>query len=239
MSGKISGVLIIVILSLTATVVIESYFLFGNNINTDQNSSSQEPTKTQQSVPTVTQQPNTSSQTSTATQEPTDPIPIPSAPEFTLEYVNNSRYVPPTYGIDPLTGKTVIKSSGYFSQDFRFIISIKNQQFTSSKDANGSYTSLFYNYRLKGHFEDYWRYANLYQGYYNASNADNTTITDSVNVYISGKIPDGSQIDFQVQAIIGHEYIVRAQGGFGYYYNDYKIAGETSDWSPIQTMTIS
>ncbi len=33
-------------------------------------------------------------------------IPKPSIPEFTLKFLDNSYDVPPTYGIDPYTGKT-------------------------------------------------------------------------------------------------------------------------------------
>jgi hypothetical protein len=170
-------------------------------------------------------------------------IPKPSVPEFTLKYVDNTHYVPPTYKIDPLTGKTVIASDGYYSRDRTFIITIENQPFTSQLDATGNYTRLFYKFRLKGHFENeaYWRNGRHFDcEYLNASNSDYTTITDSVNVYISGDIPADSQIDFQVQALIGHIDVTQHEIyflGYGIVYW-YSFVGESSDWSSTQTITI-
>jgi len=39
-------------------------------------------------------------------------IPKPSAPEFTVKYVDNSYDLPPTYGIDEYTGQNVTKDQG-------------------------------------------------------------------------------------------------------------------------------
>jgi hypothetical protein len=39
-------------------------------------------------------------------------IPKPSVPEFTLKFVDYSYDVPPTYGIDPYTGKVVMTNTG-------------------------------------------------------------------------------------------------------------------------------
>jgi hypothetical protein len=48
-------------------------------------------------------------------------------------------------------------------------------------------------------------------------------------------IPDGSQVNFQVQTQIGHIDGVGVSLGMG---NIYSFTGETSDWSSTQTITV-
>lgn len=165
----------------------------------------------------------------------------PSVPEFTLEYVDNSYDVPPTYGIDQYTGKSIITEEGYHVDNRTIEFTIKNQPFTSYVDASGNNIKLYYNFRFKGPYGNEWSYYpdtshsyGLYTGFFpdtSASNSDYTIIT--VNLRSLG-IPIGSQVQFQVQAIIG--YIHRSYTGMlaGDFYG---FTGERSDWSETKTLT--
>src|ERR1035437_7797083 len=158
-------------------------------------------------------------------------IPKPSLPEFSVKYFIYSSYVPPTYGIDQYTGKNVTIQNGYQVTNRTLVFTIKNQLFTPYTDANGNNIGLYYNFRYKGHFGDTWSYYPFtdaysknptmqeqtthsygpYGGghfiYYSASNSADTITTipvDLLTPFPGGpQIPDGSQVDFQVQAQIG------------------------------------
>jgi hypothetical protein len=82
-------------------------------------------------------------------------IPKPSVPEFTLKYVDDSYDVPPTYGVDPYTGKTVLTQAGYHIQNASVELIIKNQPYHSYRNENGSLVWLFYYIAVKGHFENW------------------------------------------------------------------------------------
>jgi hypothetical protein len=58
-------------------------------------------------------------------------IPKPSVPEFTLSYSDKSYSVPPTYDIDPYTGKSIITQDGYYVKNASVEVTIKNQPFTA------------------------------------------------------------------------------------------------------------
>ena len=79
-------------------------------------------------------------------------IPKPSVPEFTLKYVDNSYDVAPktTSSTDPYTGKvTSTTIQGYHVQNRSVEIIIKNQQFTSYLNENGSRVYLLMTLNLK------------------------------------------------------------------------------------------
>ena len=189
-------------------------------------------------------------------------IPKPSTPEFTVQYSVYSYSVQPTYGIDQYTGKNVTIQNGYIVNNRTIVFTIKNQPFTPYTDANGNSIGLYYNFRFKGHFGDTWSYypftdayskPNIqeqtthsygpYGGghfiYYSASNSANTitSITlDLLTPFPGGpQIPDGSQVDFQVQTQIGQINPIPSGMLAGDFYN---FTGQTSDWSPTQTITI-
>ena len=156
-------------------------------------------------------------------------IPKPSVPEFTLKYVDNSYDVPPTYGVDQYTGKTVMTQAGYHVENKSIVVTITNQHFSPYEDANGKTLQLYYNIRWKGHFGDYW-------GDYNSSRrmllspysrfddegfpipndpfkvatfalGNDTKNSNSVST-IRDVSADG-QVDFQVQAYIGYYTVVQ------------------------------
>ena len=172
-------------------------------------------------------------------------IPKPSVPEFTVGLVKNPYCVPQSKTTDPYTG-AVTTYPGYTEENRSIEITIKNQPYTSTKMTDGNWSRLYYDIRFKGHFYvGDWSYypvkagAASEGGYIAASNSDYTTI--ALPKYLSLKAQqNGSQTDFQVQALIGYdETIYRVAGNtgelsiFGTYFT-----GEVSDWSPTQTLSI-
>ena len=101
--------------------------------------------------------------------------PKPAIPEFTLKLVAHPYDVPSTYEIDPYTGEKIITSYGYHEENKSIEVTIKNQPFTSTLDASGNYTSLYYNVRYKGNYADEWSPSeqSLTRIFYDASNSDN------------------------------------------------------------------
>jgi uncharacterized membrane protein YciS (DUF1049 family) len=193
-------------------------------------------------------------------------IPKPSVPEFTLKFVDNSFDVPPTYDIDPYTGKNVMTQAGYHVENKSIQVTIKNQPFSNYKDANGTVIMLYYDIRLKGHFGDYWNSLNSSNQLYLVASssllADNVLVypnspstvlsygfsgnngSDYYSVHLEG-ISAGGQVDFQVQALIGYytkiihppsPSDVFSHGQPGYHY---AFTGEASDWSNTQTVTVN
>jgi hypothetical protein len=180
-----------------------------------------------------------------------------STPEFTLKFVFDSYYVPPTYKTDPYTGKSVIDREGYTQQNNTLQIKIVNQAFISQIDSSGNSTTLYYAVAFKGHYEEKWNYqpSNALQKgrpdddawginvrgspFINASKSEYTIIP--LYNWQSEDVLNGGQIDVKVQALIGHDNIHNwGHGPIGdgdwvtYYFN-----GKSSDWSQIQTVTIS
>jgi hypothetical protein len=74
----------------------------------------------------------------------------PSAPEFTVKYVDYSYDIPPTYSIDQYTGKSVITNDGKHVDNRSVEFTIKNQPFTPYNDSRGNNIYLYYNFRYKG-----------------------------------------------------------------------------------------
>lgn len=93
--------------------------------------------------------------------------------------------------------------------------------------------TLMYQIRTKGHFAQNW--TNLYavdNGFLPTSNSDYTTVSYSLGEGSPwGNLQVNAKVDFQVQAMIG--YVSRTVGFASWYFS-----GETSDWSPTQTVTI-
>ena len=176
---------------------------------------------------------------SSPTPAPTLPVPIssPSVPEFSVMSVPSTYYVVST---NPYTGTNVTDT--YLNNTIEVVI--KNQPF--SQPANDPALSLYYNVEEKGHFSDYW---NLYEAgsdFYPASDSDYTAMyvglgEDNGSSYLpltlNGVIPASSQIDFQVQALIGYFTTIVSNSPVGLpSYQEF--IGETSGWSNTQTITI-
>jgi|LSQX01.2.fsa_nt_gb hypothetical protein len=103
-------------------------------------------------------------------------IPTPSAPDFTLKYAGNSYDVPPTYGIDPYTGKNVLTKAGYHIQNKSIKITIKNQPFTSYCNENNSLVGLWDYILVKRHFQDWYTGKPNADGYIYRSDSKYTVV---------------------------------------------------------------
>ena len=181
--------------------------------------------------------------------------PKPSVPEFTVKFVDKSYDVPPTYEIDQYTEENVTVKEGYHVDNRSIEFTFKNQLFASYNDSSGNNIQLYYNFRFKGSYGDEWTYypedsnwrtvihygggiqvddTKIYPPFYTASNSDYTVV--SLRLGLLGPpvgsqvIPDGTEVNFQAQALIG--YFDRNEYGY------YILTGESSDWSNTQTITI-
>jgi hypothetical protein len=171
-----------------------------------------------------------------------------SAPEFTVKYVDSSYDVPPKYGTDQFTGKTVITQNGYHVDKESAEFKIKNQPFTSYNDSTGNKINVYYNFRCKGQFGTEWMYhpfneegyaTTRYWSAFGPVNLDNLYIPQSETEYtqkvlelsvLCGNPPLGSQVEFQVQALTGY---IHYQGD-GYF----SFVGQKSGWSNTQILTV-
>lgn len=156
-------------------------------------------------------------------------IPTPAVPEFSVGVVDHSYDVPTntTKTIDPYTGeeKTNIQP-GYHVEKFTVDITIKNQPFKSDTEL----IDLFFNIRVKGHYEQNWTELFHITGGLN----DNSLLRQSHNqftVYSFFKqYPAHGVVEFQVKAFIAVGKV--DYGPFGHW------TWQESDWSPTQTITI-
>jgi len=159
-------------------------------------------------------------------------------PEFTLKYVDNSYDVPsydvpPTYGIDPYTGKNVTireghHVEGYHVENKSIEVWIKNQNLSNSSP------NLFYNVRYKGHFgEDWTALRERIPAFSPYWNSEYTVVTCSADY------PNHAQLDFQVEAVLGHYYETYNPIFVPFYVKltAFKIDA-TSGWSNTQTITL-
>lgn len=169
-------------------------------------------------------------------------MPTASVPEFTVQIVSNPYLVPQTNVTDPYTGQvTIIPAS--INENKSIVVTVKNQQFTSTQLSNGNWTSLYYNLRWEPHFtQNDWTYypemppANVPSSeYIQASQTDHTIIPISTS-YLPATYSNGTQIDFQVQALIGYEEPFYASGSTIAGSAGYLFIGQSSDWSSSQTL---
>jgi hypothetical protein len=148
-------------------------------------------------------------------------IPTPSVPEFTVK-VADSKAIEAT---------------------------IKNQPFVPYYDSSSGWNiSLYYNIRIKGHSEQNWTILYLIEDVPTQSNSNHTILSyplsdENTNSYILGdkilEFPFSSQVDFQVEAMIGYIHRVldpNATSQLDLY--PYVFTGEESGWSSTQTITI-
>jgi hypothetical protein len=182
-------------------------------------------------------------------------IPKPSFPEFTLKYTDYSHSVPPTYGTDPYTGKSIIINYGNYITNRTVQFTIKNQPFTPT-DSNGIPISLYYHIRYKGHYENSWSgnsqeidgHTTIYDTLvFPASNTVYTEIALEEYLVDGGTayeplnfipLPDNGIVDFQVQAIVGAAGLETLKTIYSDVGPFYSVTGQIGDWSPTRTITI-
>jgi hypothetical protein len=187
-------------------------------------------------------------------------VPKPSVPEFTLKFINSSYSV-----VDPYTGisQQIDNSS--------IEVTIRNQQFAYT--FNGSVYHLYYNIRTKPHFGGDWteRYpvidranspyntatksfpASKYLNYeshppLSSSSSDYTIVSFALNgenaYYPLTGLSSNAQIDFQVEAIVGHDsqawYVQHPlYPEYGGFYESAIAYDTDSGWSSTKTIALS
>jgi hypothetical protein len=155
--------------------------------------------------------------------------PTPSVPEFTLKLVGPPYLLNTTYSLDPNTGQIVAKI-GYTNPYSALEINVKNQPFDSS------YGNLYYNVRVKNHSAtDNW--VEAYRADYffpkQSNDSDYTNVGFSIEGYNFIGTLAGSQVDIQVEAMLGGIFRKSIEFASGY-----EFRGATSGWSSTQTVTI-
>lgn len=187
-------------------------------------------------------------------------IPKPSVPQFTVKFVDSSYDVPTSYSIDPYTGANVTQPSHHV-ENRSIELTINNQPFTPVwvQEGTSNWTAHFYyNVRVKGHYAENWTTLYIIGEGPTPSNSDYTVISYQLTLSptqpdqgytlenrntnsnsLTG-LPPNSQIDFQVEAMIG-----AAHRGYNPDATDqlqmfpWVFDGEESGWSNTQTVTIS
>jgi len=161
------------------------------------------------------------SQSASSPSAPTEPLAItkPSVPEFTVELVDESYQV-----------------------NLRTIeVKIANQPFTPYTDSDGRNIDFYYNIRLKEHDKENWTEAYNAEEMPTQSNSAYTIIdynSEGNYAFIleptskSLEVTPNSQVDFQVEAMIGYIYEESTD------LRSWAFAGERSGWSSTQTITI-
>jgi hypothetical protein len=175
-------------------------------------------------------------------------IPKPSVPQFTIKLIDSSYDIPATTSIDPYTGQTITQPSQHI--EARTIeIRIKNQAFTpfEVKLGTSNWTaSLQYDIQWKGHFEKDW-HGLTSDGYLGSDSGSPETVvtrqgeyspTEGLKMDAQGMyttFPPNSQLDFQVQAMIG--FVHRVYSPIPH--SGWTFTGQTSDWSHTQTLNLA
>lgn len=176
----------------------------------------------------------------------------PVVPEFTVEVVDSSYYVPPTFKIDKYTGENVTVEQGHTVERVSIYVKIKNQPFASY--GNGTRYYMAYNTAYKGHFGEEWesldfdrtRTMKSYRSddFPKPSNSEYTVL----RVCSSRNFPENTQLDIKVQALIGHEAVIHIIDYLpdhcfpvyaGEHDEDGIIFDTAGEWSDIQTVTVN
>jgi len=160
----------------------------------------------------------------------------PAIPGFGVTLQIAPDYIPPTYGVDPSTGKAVMTKAGYLEQYVWVDVNIGGQPFVRYTNSAGQPIYLSYNVRWEYNNDSSWQ--TIPQGIHFADAGDPQSIGCLITLGFYGISSDGAadltlldpnatQIDFQVEALIGY-----------YSLNDVFI-GQTSGWSNTQTLEVS
>jgi len=143
-------------------------------------------------------------------------MPKPSVPEFTVQFVNET-----------------------------IEVKVKNQPFVSYYDTSINWSiDLYYNIRIKGNFSEDWIELYLIEEVPISSYSEYTVLSYSQigeNSYILGnriiEFPADSQVDFQVEAMIGYiQRVFNPNWTSHLEMYPYVFTGETSGWSATRTI---
>jgi hypothetical protein len=165
--------------------------------------------------------------------EPT--YPTPSIPEFTVQLTGPSFTKPTTYILNDSNGQ--IEAQIGYTNDYSSVrTTVKNQPFTSFDSGFNGPVSLMYNIRIKNHqtTEGWTEVYSAYDGYPSQSSGGSTTeLSFSIQAVKGFGSIAGSQIDIQVQAMIGTVHRMIVGGGAPWF-----LDGQVSGWRNTQTISI-
>jgi|GEM_PF-3388343 hypothetical protein len=172
-------------------------------------------------------------------------IPKPSAPEFSLQVIDDS-YIIPFKNVtttDPYTGKvTWLIEGGGHVENQKVVVTIRKPSFTPIQTSDGYLTDLCFSVRAKGHYEEWQPSAEPHLIYaVNASAAENTVAT----YYLQGEpgwgsFHNGGEVDVEVKALIGYHYTTEDYSRVLHQpiYTVQYVELAESDWSSTQTVTV-
>jgi hypothetical protein len=166
----------------------------------------------------------------------------PSVPEFTVKLVDYSYDVPPvtTTTTNEYTGeKTTTTTPGYRVENKTVEVTITNQPFTPYTDANRITYYLYYIVQAKGRFGEDWQdWGSTVQ----TINPYGGGFWGATSEYLQGSLLSspanyaaGAQVDFRVEAIIGHYVPEKSDLMFPRYWFETDVS---SGWSKVQTFTM-
>ncbi len=190
-------------------------------------------------------------------------IPKPSVPQLSISFVNHSYDVPSTTTTttNPYTGENIATiKEGYHVQNDSFVLSVRSQPLTINDKVDGNSIKLFFIVQSKGHYSDYWKnltyvgdswpfiYTNngFAQKTMQLSGNNGTTYAEEggynnygYDGFVGGQY--GGQVDFRAMSVIGYSVTVKDDiniFNFRYPYHEEFVALQSSDWSPIHTVSV-
>jgi len=206
------------------------------------------------------------SSASLLTVKPANGQTLPSIPKFTVNYNDNSFVVPPTWATDQYTGKTVKETEGYYEQNKSITLTIPNLPFDPQGNENLTlFYQVAWKGHFGAYWSD--TNVSSSNSVYDVSNGkrylDNpNAVFTEYSLGFSGNngtsrygyynfiddISPGGQIDFRIRSLQGYFTKVYEYDKYvpGMPVDDptdpiphyYVFNGQTSDWSPTQTITI-
>lgn len=155
-------------------------------------------------------------------------------PQFTVRYIDDSYDVNTPLSIDPFTGESIPATSYHVDHSYIQVSFENNKLPAIPADSHSEY---YYNIRYKGQYTNNWiEPRSASDEYYRTSyfKTVNFSLGD-ISSSAGTQLPAGTKIDFQVQLMYGGIGMNFSDAwGFGPLY----FAGETSEWSNTQTVTL-
>lgn len=163
----------------------------------------------------------------------------PIVPRFDVFLNTQPIEIPPTYGVDPSTGKAVMTKAGY-EVLYKWVgVRVYGQPFWEYNNSAGQRILLYYYVRWQSNLDIGWQTLPSEVNYYHDSMDPWDTQGGGYPISIAFKgndnggvgmqllDPDATEIGFQVEALVG------------YYNSNNVFVGQSSGWSNTQTITVS
>jgi hypothetical protein len=161
----------------------------------------------------------------------------PVIPRFDVSLDSYTDYIPPTYGVDPATGKAVITKECYGELHNWVYVRTWGQPFWEYNNSEGYRVLLYYNVRWNSNLDNAWQSLPSDQKYFHDSMDPWDTYSEGYLIPIGFRgikgaglqllDPNAVEIGFQVEALVG------------YYNSNNVFVGQSSGWSETQTLALS